>query len=116
MNRPPAPTVDSAVAQAVAAGVRNRERNRERQRAHRARRFAGEIVLILSINEVAVTEALIARGFLSIFSLTGIDEDDREKIAAALTKFIDNWAHVTRDAEAPGESLHYSHDKCTDRP
>lgn len=61
----------------------------ERQRAHRRRQAAGKVVLPVEVDEVAITEALIAANLLS-----PQDADHRRKIAAALAVVIATWCHV----------------------
>ena len=61
---------------------------RDRQRARRARLAAGQIPVVVSIDEVAWSEALSEAGFLS-------DPDpDKQAIGRALSHMLDRLLHA----------------------
>jgi len=55
-----------------------------RQRAYRARKHEGRITLPVEVDEVALTAALIEAGLLR-----PAEQEDRRKLAEALTKVIE---------------------------
>jgi hypothetical protein len=62
--------------------------NAERQRRYRARLACGKIPLCIEVDEVNVTEALVAAGLLS-----EAEAQDREKLARAIEKIITVWVN-----------------------
>jgi hypothetical protein len=63
----------------------------DRQKSYRQRRDRGEIVLPITISDVAVCEALVAAGFLD-----PMHKDDRQALARAIERVIETLA--LRDA------------------
>ena len=80
MSNPRAEAIDSAVTRTVITGAARR------QRALRGRRALGRVVLLVEVDEVAVTERLMAVG-----RLAPRNADDRGCVQAALAKLIEDW-------------------------
>jgi hypothetical protein len=60
-----------------------------RQRAHRERQREGKIVLSVTVDEVALCEALVSGGFLD-----PVNADNRAEIEAAVERLLDTLCHA----------------------
>jgi hypothetical protein len=56
----------------------------DRQRKHRAREDKGRAVLLVDVDEVALSAALLEAGLIGVN-----DQNNRQKLAAALSRVID---------------------------
>jgi hypothetical protein len=63
-----------------------------KQRTHRERQRDGKICLTIVVEQVPLTESLIAAGFLS-----PTQEDDREAIGEALARVVEVWTVTSND-------------------